>query len=46
MLEARDLIDQHILWEPKCGHLSIWNDYWSQLRALHYIVPIELQMCN
>ncbi|KAH0696402.1 hypothetical protein KY289_013884 [Solanum tuberosum] len=41
MLEARDLIDQHIWWEAKCGHSSIWYDNWSQLGALHYIVPLD-----
>ncbi|KAG5627192.1 hypothetical protein H5410_012410 [Solanum commersonii] len=28
-------------WEPKCGHSSIWYDNWSQLGALHYIVPLD-----
>ena len=41
MLEARDLIDQQIWWEPKCVHSSIWYDNWTQLGALHYIVPID-----
>lgn len=41
MLEDRDLIDQHIWWEPKCGHSSIWYDNCSQLEAFNYIMPIE-----
>ncbi|KAG5631251.1 hypothetical protein H5410_002968 [Solanum commersonii] len=41
MLEARDLIDQYIWWEPKCGHSNIWYDNSSQLGALNYILHID-----
>lgn len=41
MLEARDLIDQNIWWEPKNGHSTVWYDNWTQLVALHYILPID-----
>ncbi|KAM3235236.1 hypothetical protein P3L10_015272 [Capsicum annuum] len=42
MLEARDLFDQQIWWEPNCGHASVWYDNWTQLGALHYFLPIDL----
>lgn len=29
MIEARDIFDQEILWEPRVGHSSVWFDYWT-----------------
>ncbi|KAG5613793.1 hypothetical protein H5410_013617 [Solanum commersonii] len=45
MLLARDNFDQEIWWEPRCGHASLWNENWTQLGALHYIMPID-QVAN
>ncbi|KAK4716606.1 hypothetical protein R3W88_014944 [Solanum pinnatisectum] len=41
MLQARDVIDQEIWWEPRCGRSSLWYDIWSQLGALYYVLPIN-----
>lgn len=40
MLEARNQVDQEILWEPRYGNSSIWFDNWTKLGALHYYLPI------
>ncbi|XP_015162561.1 uncharacterized protein [Solanum tuberosum] len=38
---ARDSFDQEIWWEPRCCHASLWYDNWTQLGALHYIMPLD-----
>lgn len=43
MLEARDMIDQEIWWEIRCGHSSVWYDNWTQLGSMHYYLPISHQ---
>ncbi|KAK4737149.1 hypothetical protein R3W88_000846 [Solanum pinnatisectum] len=35
MLENRDVIEQHLWWEPKGGTSSIWYDNWTNLGPLH-----------
>lgn len=42
MLEAREMFDQEILREPKCGHSNVWYDNCTQLDVLHYIMPINI----
>lgn len=29
------------LWEPKCGHASIWYDNWTQKGAIQYYLSID-----
>ncbi|KAG5610516.1 hypothetical protein H5410_021797 [Solanum commersonii] len=46
MLDARDMFDQEIWWEPKMGHSSAWFDKWTQLGDLHYYLPITNEHGN
>ncbi|KAH0666513.1 hypothetical protein KY285_027719 [Solanum tuberosum] len=41
MLQARDFFDQEIWWEPREGHTTVWFDNWTQLGALHFLMPIS-----
>ncbi|WMV35425.1 hypothetical protein MTR67_028810 [Solanum verrucosum] len=41
MLQARDFFDQEIWWEPREGQASVWFDNWTQLGALHFLMPIS-----
>lgn len=40
-LQGRDSMDKEIWWELRCGHSSTWFDNWTQLGALHYVLPIS-----
>ncbi|XP_059310123.1 uncharacterized protein LOC132061298 [Lycium ferocissimum] len=44
MLEARDLIDQHIWWEPRNGECNVWQDNWTRLGCLKQVVPVQLNI--
>ncbi|XP_060211804.1 uncharacterized protein LOC132639369 [Lycium barbarum] len=37
MLQARDLIEQHIWWQTKMGNALFWYDNWTGLGALYYV---------
>ncbi|XP_060182300.1 uncharacterized protein LOC132611964 [Lycium barbarum] len=37
MLQARDLIEQHIWWQVKMGDAQFWYDNWTGLGALYYV---------
>ncbi|KAH0691451.1 hypothetical protein KY289_018809 [Solanum tuberosum] len=45
MLENREIIEQHLWWEPKGGNSTIWYDNWSTLGPLH-LLPLESQTCH
>ncbi|KAH0685852.1 hypothetical protein KY284_016405 [Solanum tuberosum] len=45
MLENREIIEQHLWWEPKGGTSTIWYDNWSTLGPLH-LLPLESQTCH
>ncbi|XP_016507995.1 uncharacterized protein LOC107825634 [Nicotiana tabacum] len=39
MLEAREEVEQEILWEINMGSTNVWHENWTGLGALYYIVP-------
>ncbi|XP_060170583.1 uncharacterized protein LOC132601519 [Lycium barbarum] len=41
MLEARELVDQHIWWEPRSGECNVWQDNWTKLGCLKHIMPLQ-----
>ncbi|KAK6784304.1 hypothetical protein RDI58_017759 [Solanum bulbocastanum] len=37
MMQAREQVEHQVLWQPRRGSSSIWNDNWIGLGDLHTI---------